>query len=119
MFNWSQALEHEKKTFFAFQILFRTHPNLLEFFFERTKPRLRKLPEILIQEAQSFSSAEYILVRVALDLWSGSGEVKMWEVYETLDGSNFGNFVSCLQHLGPKFSKGAESYHQIFGSNNF
>jgi hypothetical protein len=119
MFEWNGASYFEKKSFLAFQILFRTHPNLLEFIFERTKPRIRKLPEILIQEAQSFSSAEYILVRVALDLWSGNGNVTIWEVYETLDDSNFENFISCLQHLGPKFSKGAESYHQIFGSNNF
>ena len=31
------------------------------------------------------SSGEDLLVRVALDLWSGSGDAKVWELVEILD----------------------------------
>jgi hypothetical protein len=88
----------------AISLVFHNHPELLEFFFEKDQPRIRFVAEDMRREAAGFSDGQQILIRVALDMWSGSGNAKIWQVLEGLDDANFSN---CLRALG--FLRGISS----------
>jgi len=45
------------------------------------------------------SDGEKVLIRIALDIWSGSGDAKVWELIETLDDYNFSNVLKGLAVL--------------------
>ncbi len=97
MESWREATSSDRRMYQAICLVFLNHPKLLEFFFEKKRPRIRFVAEQMRKEAAGFSSGEQILIRVALDMWSGSGNAKVWQMLETLDSSNFGN---CLKALG-------------------
>ena len=61
---------------------------MLEFLFDPEKPRLRKRAGILKEDAWGFSHGEQLMIRLALEFWSGSGHVFLWELIETLDDKN-------------------------------
>ena len=97
MESWQKATKSDRHMYQAIGLVFRNHPELLEFFFEAREPRVRFVSEEMLREAAGFSSGERILIRVALDMWSGSGNAKIWQMLETLDHNNFHN---CLKALG-------------------
>src|ERR1700722_5325782 len=82
--------------------MFCKHLYLLDFFFDPNEPRLRRLPEELLKESAVMSSGEDLLVRLALDLWSGSGDARVWELIEILDEENFIYVLRALYELGNK-----------------
>ena len=104
MESWQKATNSERHLYQAIGLVFLKHPELLEFFFEKTQPRIRFIAEDMRKEAAGYSSGQQILIRVALDMWSGSGNAKIWQMLETLDPDNFRN---CLKALG--FLKGLDS----------
>lgn len=99
MLNWPGAGKAERRMLEALNLIFRNHPNLLEFLFEKDKARLRQDPELLRGNSNGFCHGEQILIRVALDLWCGAGNVRMWEILESLDDGNFANTLAGLRHL--------------------
>ena len=80
--GWELAGGFERKVYTATSLLFSDNPGLLDFLFDRQKPELRASPEELLAAARGLSSGDFLRVRVALDLWSGSGSVS---VHELLD----------------------------------
>ena len=80
-------------------IIFAGHSKLLQFLFDNESARLREEPEFLLAWARGFSSGEQILVRIGLDLWSGSGDVKLWHIIESLDDVTYVNLLLGLRHL--------------------
>ncbi len=99
MLNWQEPGRHQKKMMETLNIVFAQHPELLGFLFERDRPRLNHEAEVLLSKASGYSSGERILIRVGLDLWNGSGEVKMWQIIEDLDDNNYENVLLGLRHL--------------------
>jgi len=99
MLNWTRLGRHERRMLATLSLIFRNHPNLLEFLFERDRPQLRLAPELLLFDAGVFSSGEKVLVRVGLDLWNGSGGVSLWDVIERLDLENYRNVLAGLRNL--------------------
>lgn len=99
MTSWKNASSRELKLYQAIRILFLKHSYLLEFLFQKELPLLRKSSELLIQEAQAFSSGEKLLVRIALDLWNEEGDVFFWELFAVLDPINISNLVLSIQYL--------------------
>jgi len=89
-------------------LVFRNHPQLLEFLFEPGEPRLRHEAEQLLRDACVFSSGEKILIRVGLDLWNGSGHIELWDVIERLDIENYRHVLLGLRHLRRTEMDGAE-----------
>ena len=99
MLNWNRANRYELRMQDTLNLIFRNHPKLLEFLFDKERPRLRLEPECLLSECGVFSSGEKILVRVGLDLWNGSGGVSLWDVVERLDVYNYRNVLAGLLNL--------------------
>ena len=73
----------------AVAIVFNFEERWLEFFFSHKVCELRLSPGDLLREANCFNRSERILVKVALDLWTGRRYVSIGEVVEVLDFDNF------------------------------
>ena len=99
MLNWPGCGRHERRILEVLNLIFRNHTKLLDFLFEPGEPRLRLEPEHLLFNAGVFSSGEQILVRLALDLWDGSGNVRLWDIIDRLDDENYRNVLLGLRHL--------------------
>jgi hypothetical protein len=99
MLSWIKANRYERRMQETLNLIFRNHPNLLEFLFDKESPQLRHEPGYLLSEASVFSSGEKILVRVGLDLWSGTVGVSLWDIVERLDVCNYQNVLAGLRHL--------------------
>jgi len=87
---------HELLLFSSIQTLFRSDERLLHFMFHHQNRQLRREPNVLLQEARALNPADRILIRVALDLWSESGNTRLADVIETLDYDNFIAFIRAL-----------------------
>jgi hypothetical protein len=100
MFKWETMSDYETRQMDAISLILSNHVKLLEFLFKQEKAELRYSPEKLIKLSGAFSSGEKVLVRVALDFWSGSGNARVWELMEKLDPRSFENVLLGLQYLG-------------------
>jgi hypothetical protein len=107
MLNWQGAGRHERRMQEVLNLIFQNHPQFLEFLFEKERAKLRQDPEELLRDAMVFSTGEKILIRIALDLWSGQGLVHLWDIVERLDEENYHNVLAGLRHLRPIEEDGA------------
>ena len=105
MIIWMNNWPTESRLYWSIFTLCLNHPCLLGFLLDSEKASLREDPDELLRQAAAFSSSEYILVRIAIDLWCGLGEANILEVLETLDPENCRNFLRSLYFY-------AESYHK-------
>ncbi|MBK8202984.1 MAG: hypothetical protein IPK68_11895 [Bdellovibrionales bacterium] len=99
MDGWQSATDPDRFTHEVIAVIFRNHPKLLEFYFEDRRPRIRFQAMEMRRHAACFSSGEKQWIRVALDVWSGSGNSKVWQLLETLDSGNLGNVLEALGKL--------------------
>lgn len=98
METWRDATVGERRQYQLISLIFSKYPKLLEFFFEKHEARIRFESKEMLKEAGCFSSGEQILIRVALDLWSGSGNALVWQMVEVLDHENFSNVLKALDN---------------------
>lgn len=106
MIQWQMASKMERRQLEIIGHLFCRHLYLLDFLFDPKIPRLRLEPDGLLEQSSVMSAGEDLLVRVALDLWSGSGDAHVWELVEILDEENFLYVLRALYELGNKCPKG-------------
>lgn len=97
--NTENKKTYEQKLLESIYLVCKKHPQLVNFTFNKTKTRLSDQPQNILREAFAFSSGEYVLVQVMLDLWSGSGHVNLYDIVSTLDDENFKNVIMALLHL--------------------
>ena len=81
------------------QILLRHDERLLEFFFSHKQPELRDSPDALIEQAKGFSRGEQLLIRAALDAWSGDGGTKLADLLDYWDHENWAAFIQAMVML--------------------
>jgi hypothetical protein len=108
MLNWKNVGRAERKMMESLNLILSGHEKLLEFLFEADCPRLRQDAKTLIHHADGFSSGEQILIRLALDIWCGVGDVRLWEMIEQLDDESFRQAIKGLGHLRKETSEGPE-----------
>ncbi len=95
MFQWKDADPDDLKRLNTIMIFMQKYPSLLTFLFFKTKPELNGSPETIKKRSCCFSSGEQVLINIALDIWSNSGDAKINDLY-TLDPENFQNVVKAL-----------------------
>lgn len=83
----------------AIGIIFNNDERWLDFFYSHKGGDLRLAPEELIQEARCFSRGEQILIRVALELWSGANYVGISQIVEHLDWTNLTRVLVAIMTL--------------------
>jgi hypothetical protein len=99
MLNWKNASNSDQKLLTAIARLFRNGPQLLEFFFHPSEPKLALPCKQIKHLAKSFCTADELLIRIALDVWCAAGAINFNEIYQKLDEANFVNVVLTLGYL--------------------
>ena len=99
MKSWKMAREYDRRVYAGICKVFRNHEYLLEGLFEKTQARLSSDPDLMIAKIAKYSDGEIVLIKVALDMWSGSGNVFVWQILETLDRSTFTNVLDGLSFV--------------------
>ncbi len=95
---WSETPSNELRQFRAISILMNKSPHLLGFVFHPSQPQLRLPPAELLRAAQGFSSGDYVLIKLAVDLWCEQGHVFIHELFN-LDCVNFDLALKALKFL--------------------
>lgn len=95
-----------RQIFEAISILLGNDQKLMKYLFKYGEFRLRARAGILKEDAWKFSEAEQLLIRVALDFWSGSGHAQLWELLETWNGDDWKRFETAVRHYGELKIKG-------------
>ena len=106
MLDWQGIGRSTRRRQEALNLIFSKHPEFLEFVFDKSVPRLRDEPEVLLTQAGVFSTGEKILIRIAIDLWCGKGNVNLWDMVERLDLYNYKHVLAGLRHLRPNEEDG-------------
>ncbi|PWU15345.1 MAG: hypothetical protein C5B49_11955 [Bdellovibrio sp.] len=107
-FDWEGADPSSKMLYETIAILFRRDLRLLTFLFDPKSPRLKRRAGILREESWRLSEDEQLFVRVALDIWSGSGHVQLWEMTESWSGEEWKLFCLATANLPAKPSAGTD-----------
>jgi hypothetical protein len=100
MLDWSCASRYELRLLYVYKRIFCKHDKLLAFLFESKLPQLKRDPKELLQDMGVFSSGEQILIRIALDLWDGSGGTYLWDIFQGLDRDTLLDLLQGLEYLG-------------------
>lgn len=93
---WPNAGDSDLQRYEAISRVFMSHEYLLPFFFDTEQPRVRLAPEKMLRQADGMSTGEFLLIKIALDIWSGSGNARVWELIENLDQQNFSFVLQAL-----------------------
>jgi hypothetical protein len=95
-YQWKNASVNQILLYQCISLLLGYDKRLLEFVFDPEKPRIRKRAGILRDDAVFFSDEEQLLIRAALDFWSGSGHLALWEMLESWDCKTWNRFIRAL-----------------------
>ena len=101
-FVWESGDPSAVKLFRVISALVRDNEHLLKFLFDRNQPRLRARAGLLREESWAFPEEDQLLIRVALDIWSGSGHVQLWELAEAWDKEQWEAFARAVRDLPPR-----------------
>jgi hypothetical protein len=82
METWKSACASDLNLYAKVSTLLGEDPQLLSFLFAKEAARLRLPPDELINAATSMSSGEYVLVKLAIDLWCGQGRCLVSELFD-------------------------------------
>jgi hypothetical protein len=99
MHTWKNASASDTKMFAAISISLKKHPHLINYLFEKHRPRLSDAAENILEASFALSSGENLLIQIALDMWSGSGGTNIYDMLTVLDDQNFVNVLSALLTL--------------------
>lgn len=98
MTEWKHASQGDKRLFQAISILLKNYPHLVRVMFDPKKPELREGSETLRRKLGSLSSGESLLIRIGMDLWNESGDVKFTDL-DRLDTANLKNLMEAICYL--------------------
>ena len=93
--HWPLADEGDLKCLEIISDLLWPHPKLLSFLFKTDKPELNAPPEVMKDRAQGFSRSEKVLINLALDIWSESGDLRVMDLLR-LEPCSLQNAVTAL-----------------------
>lgn len=83
----------------SISVLFHHDEMLLEFFFHHKYPRPRLASKELLREAMALGPCQQVLIKVALDVWDGSGETSFNEILRVLDEENLIRVISLVSYF--------------------
>lgn len=85
------------KKWHAISLLCANDSYLLDFLFTANRDELNCSPEDLLCLSGDMSSEQQLLIRIALNIWSGTGEVSLTDILEKLDAYRFESFMLALE----------------------
>jgi hypothetical protein len=82
MKTWNTVSLGDKKLFDAISLLLVGNLDLLTVLFNQQQPKLNGSSRNILRAASGLCASDFLLIRVALDLWSGSGGVTIDEIVD-------------------------------------
>lgn len=81
------------------RIMLEHEEDLLEFMFSHKSCQLRVSGNQLIKEAKPFSREDLLLIKAALDVWDGSGNLRFSECLKSWDYAYWIKFIRAIVFL--------------------
>jgi hypothetical protein len=88
-------LQSQKKIIIS-RLLDSDHAMIAFLFEPMASANLREHPDVLASDSWELKNEQRILVRVALDIWNGSGNVFLWELLNGLSHQNLSRLIFAL-----------------------
>lgn len=82
MIRWQRATRSENRQFEAIATFLSGSPHLLDFLFDSDSPELNDSPESLLAAARGWPRSEFLLVRLALNLWCEAANLEVHEIFD-------------------------------------
>ena len=82
MQTWKNASQGDLRLFNKISVLLSSHPQLINFLFDKKEARLSASPDVLLNQAQGLSSGEQVLLKLSIDLWCGQGGCLVSELFD-------------------------------------
>lgn len=96
--NWYGADSNQMRRYDAVARLFCGRQHLVTGIFDRHEAKLRASPAELLKHYRILSPGEFVLVKVALDIWCRTGGARVSELLD-LEIHNFSSVLSALSSL--------------------
>ena len=96
MKTWINPSSRELHIFKAIHQVVKKHTKIIDYMFDPKNHRLCADPKDILYEAGILSSSEFLLLQVALDMWSASGNTQIYDLLVNLDEENFINVLNGL-----------------------
>lgn len=93
----------------AISRLFAFDPGLEAYLFDSSN--LRSRPEVLMDDAWELSVEQRILLRAALDIWNGRGNVFLWELLNQMNGERIACLIEAIRIYGVLHRSGEMTIH--------
>lgn len=81
MICWQNATRGETKQLEAIATFLNSSPHLMDFLFDPDSPKLNDSPERLLTFARGLPSSDFLLVRLALNLWCEAADLQVHELF--------------------------------------
>jgi len=95
--TWKNACEDDLNRLEAIKILFKPNNYLLNDIFDKKEPRLKKYASDIYN---AYSSGEYLLIKIAFDIWNGSGKATIAELLDM--PSVYSRFLTSIIYIMQK-----------------
>lgn len=97
--NWKKSADcHDLKLLSKIIELFGNHQHLIMMIFNSKKPELNDTSSNIKKNALSLSHGEYLLTLLALDIWDGSGDVNLKEIFKVFDNKTIINIFKAFMN---------------------
>lgn len=77
---WTQVTRSDRRLFKIISTLVGNESRILTFLFDTQFPRLRGPADEIIKSARGMSSGDYLLVKLAVELWCEQGQIPVHEL---------------------------------------
>ena len=97
----------------AITLVLKKHDKLKDHCFSNQKTELRQSPHKILESAAGYSTGEKLLLKIALDIFDGSGNAKVKDLLEILDAQNFVNVLDGFNYLAQSKLISEERFKQF------
>lgn len=95
----------------AISLLLGYEPHLLDFLFVPARTRLKAGARTLKREAAILGPQRHLLVKIALDIWSGTGGTRLSDPCRILAPHHYDCFLTAMEYLGATAALGCRCGH--------
>jgi len=97
--KWMNNNFYDQKRCQCIILILKNYPNILEFMFDKNSPKLSMSAEKILSETSGLSSDEKVLIKIALDLWDGSGNASYISLVNLLSEDNYQRVIQATSMM--------------------
>ena len=93
----TRKINENNEIYTVVSIVLGHNESLINLILNKNRTRLRNRPEAILAKNLFLSSGEIVLLKVAIDLWSGTSLSSLYDLIYTLDRRNFENIMHAIR----------------------